>query len=218
MISIQPPKFVGLMVLLVACTVSLFTGCSGQIPTKSEIDSSVTYPEEYLISYQVETETGVITTLTKGIDASGNIYYKDADDETLYALHDGKYTKYSRASDGAILADESQLFTVDYVKTATSAFAEYAGKSTMSFSGSAKSNGTGSVAGRNTNSYLISVSFANFTQEYRFEQDDVTGICLQWVSSKAVGSHDVSETTGDFICTEYIDGDVSLPISESDAH
>lgn len=44
--------------------------------------------------------------------------------------------------------------------------------------GSAKNEGTITIAERNCNYYSISVGFANFVQSYQYAFDEETGICL----------------------------------------
>ena len=59
--------------LLAACALSL---CSCN--TLSELQNAVRYPDTYTLSYEVTDSEGTVTTVTKTVDANGNVYYKDA--------------------------------------------------------------------------------------------------------------------------------------------
>lgn len=54
-------------------------------------DAAVKYPESYSLSYEVTSAEGTIFTVTKTIDENGNVYYRNADKETLYILDGSGY-------------------------------------------------------------------------------------------------------------------------------
>ena len=71
------------------------TGCSPlSVRVQEEVVSSeeaVNYvarlPEQYFISYEVAKENGVVETISKAVDAEGNVYYKDGEENFFRLCH-----------------------------------------------------------------------------------------------------------------------------------
>lgn len=169
----------------------------------------ISFPEEYLISYDVSLEDGTIITITKGRDSQGNIYYRDADTEAVFVKSGTAYQFYTMNEDGELQEEKSSKYKEEYVEKATKDFLDCAKQNSIMASGSAKDEGTIVVAERDCNYYSVSVGFANFMQTYEYAFDQKTGICLAKAEQKAISGH-TSENNEGFVCTEFKTTDVSF--------
>jgi len=186
--------------------------------TKGEIDweamaGVVSFPEEYLISYDVSMDDGTIITITKGRDAQGNIYYRDADTEAVFVKSGTAYQLYTMNEGGELQEEKSSKYKAEYVEKATKDFLDCAKQNSIMAAGSAKDEGTIVVADRECNYYSVSVGFANFLQTYEYAFDQKTGICLAKTAQKSISGH-TSENNKGFVCVEFKTADVSFELPQ----
>lgn len=179
------------------------------IETWEAMAGMISFPEEYLISYDVSLEDGTIITITKGRDAQGNIYYRDADTEAVFVKSGTAYQFYTMNKDGELQEEKSSKYKEEYVEKATKDFLDCAKQNSIMASGSAKDEGTIVIAERECNYYSVSVGFANFVQTYEYAFDQKTGICLAKAEQKSISGH-TSENNEGFVCTEFKTTDVSF--------
>ncbi|MCC2817196.1 hypothetical protein LK537_07835 [Lachnoclostridium pacaense] len=171
----------------------------------------VSFPKEYLISYDVSLDDGTVITITKGRDAQGNIYYRDADTEAVYVKSGTAYQLYTMNEDGELQEEKSSKYKAEYVEKATKEFLDCAKQNSIMASGSAKDEGTIVVAERDCNYYSVSVGFANFVQTYEYAFDQETGICLAKTEQKSISGHTLENNEG-FYCVEFKTSDVKFEL------
>ena len=110
----------GLNVLVLALAGLLaLTGCSAKSVGEltQTILQAVTLPESYSIAYEVTDAEGSIRTVKKTVDAAGNVYFADGEQELLFL----------RQQDGTYLDAEGARHTAQAVDEATAAFADCGG-------------------------------------------------------------------------------------------
>lgn len=184
------------------------TGCSPlSVRVQEEVVSSegaVNYvarlPEQYFISYEVAKENGVVETISKAVDAEGNVYYKDGE-EYLFIKDGNNYVLY-QWENGEPTEQKDKKYQSGYIDELTEDFDEYVQKSNLNTGGISEYIGEGVVAGRNCNLYSISVKVINFEQKYQFAVDQETYACLEWESEKNISGY---EEAGDesFCCVRF---------------
>lgn len=201
---------------ILAMSVLSLTGCQmGSLDTE-QLMQEVSMPEEYIITYEIETATGEIQTVTKGVDADGNIYFKSPDEELLFVKNSDRYTQYELSRETSKEKASSAEYNINHVNNATRQFNECVEKSESKYSGGAERVGDVTVAGVICDEYEINVTVANFTQMYTFAVDKENDICLRWTDTTSIGSYDASEGNESFECTEFITENVVLPADVSD--
>lgn len=185
-------------------TQSEVTGSSTETGTDS-IYSSIRLPEQYSITYEIETTEGIIHTVQKTKDADGNIYFRSSEDELLFLADGNNYTLYQPDENGDFSADDKDaLYNTTYVDTVTEKFMEYAEKSQKQFTPGLESTGEQVVSGRECAVYKIETGAGNFSVTYQFYVDQETGICLGWEEGKEISGHELEADGEVFRCTEFL--------------
>ena len=89
-------------VLFLLCAVLAFSALAfSSCGIADRVENAVTYPAAYSLTYEITSAEGVISTVTKTVDANGNVYLKTAETEKLYLNDNGSYTLYERMKTGA---------------------------------------------------------------------------------------------------------------------
>lgn len=171
----------------------------------------VTFPSEYMISYDVACEDGSIITVTKGSDSTGNIYYQDADVEEVFVKTGNDYRLFTKDKNGEFTKENNSIYKEEYIEKATKEFQECAKQNSIMVAGSAKNEGTITIAERNCNYYSISVGFANFVQCYEYAFDEETGICLAKTEQKTISGH-IQEGDSGFTCVDFQTSNVKFDL------
>lgn len=194
--------------LLTAGMICCFAGCSLDIldnDIAATVNSSVTMPEQYSITYEIETTEGTIHTVKKALDSDGNIYFKSGSTELLFMKGDKHYTLYEKNADGQFVSsDSAEGYNLTYVEEATSEFSNYAQKSKNQFLPGMNSDGEKEFLGRTCLTYSIHVGAENIGVTYTFLVDEETGICLGWEEAQKVADFDLGADGEIFECTQFI--------------
>lgn len=173
--------------------------------------NSVKLPEQYLITYEIETNAGTLEYITKAKDAEGKIYFKAASQKLLFVPESGGYLLYHINQDGHASKVSETVYTAKYVDDTTKEFLEYARKSAVQYSGTAKYSGDTEILGRKCKLYKINMKLAIFSQEFIFVVDEETGACVEYRSVTNISKHDVP-SAGNFRCIEFLTENIKLPI------
>lgn len=172
-------------------------------------------PEEYYASYSVT--SGNRGNLTKSeitaARSDGKIYFSVDGDETVFVPADGGYLCYTRSKGDDSFTCVNRGFPMDentvsaYLTIYTNLFGYYYD---FNESGSLKSSGTETVAGRSCRKYVYDPSTLGLLKEYKIEFciDKETGICL---STKYEVSDNSDEYTYDFVCTQFNTKNIPIP-------
>ncbi len=208
-------NFIFLAVLVGVLLIS-FAGCSvapaGNADTNTSSETAdtsasgasesilnvVKMPEQYSITYEIESSEGVIYTIQKTKDADGNIYFRSSEEELLFLTDGNNYILYQSDGSGNFSADDRDaLYNTTYVDTVTEKFMEYAEKSKKQFIPGMGSTEEQIVSGRKCAVYTVETGAANFV-------DKETGICLGWEEVKAISGHELETDDEVFRCTEFL--------------
>ncbi|MGM9602944.1 MAG: hypothetical protein ACI3W5_15340 [Faecousia sp.] len=210
-------KFIkGILFLLVITSVLAvafgLTGCSAGFSGNDiakTINESVTMPEQYSITYEVESASGEIHTVQKMVDSEGNTYFKDGAEELLFIKEENNYALYQKDADGCFTTkDGSAVYNSTYVKTSTAAFLTYAERSKKQFIPGMNESGEKEVLGRTCLVYSVGVGAEDTGVTYSVLVDKETGICMGWEEAKAIFGHDVGIDGENFTCTEFLTEDI----------
>lgn len=87
----------------------------------SDVMDMVTLPNQYRISYEIQSADGTITSLTKGADERGNGYFADNSGEVLYVVENGRYLSMDD-----LASEHAKAYTSTYMEQITTPFMEYA--------------------------------------------------------------------------------------------
>lgn len=206
-------KHLKAIILSVLIGVSLLLFASCDLPNAGEIDGSVTLPEQYSITYELETPEGVVTTVKKAVDAEGNVYFKSGDIEKLF-IKDGKlYKLYTKDEGGNFtVLDTSASYNQTYVDNETAEFMTYAEQSKKQFIPGVKSGAEQELLGRTCLVYTIKLGGDNTNLSYFFYVDKETGICLGFESDKQIAGAELGADGQVFHCTEFLTEDIE-PLS-----
>ena len=162
------------------------------------IPKTAMMPEQYSITYEIESSEGVIYTIQKTKDADGNIYFRSSEEELLFLTDGNNYILYQSDGSGNFSADDRDaLYNTTYVDTVTEKFMEYAEKSKKQFIPGMGSTEEQIVSGRKCAVYTVETGAANFV-------DKETGICLGWEEVKAISGHELETDDEVFRCTEFL--------------
>lgn len=203
----------------------LLTGCSpvkvqvggnndteGGNDTKIETEAApmvyhtVTLPSQYFITYEVSGEDGIVRTVSKAVDADGNIYY-GADQEYLFLLEGKNYILY-QPENGTLTRQGSDKYQPDYIKKLTKDFGDYVEKAGLTFNQTP--TGQVTVVGRDCDVYAISIKFANYEQRYQYAFDQETYACLEVKSEKNISGFEKEGDDG-FTCVRFDTEQIDLP-------
>lgn len=184
-------------IAIVGCLAGL-SGCAGA-DRYVQIIESVKLPDVYYIEYEITGEDGTVTTLAKGIDAKGNIYYRNADAEYIFAVDGKNYKTYGKSS-GA-WAEASETVNGHYVDELTKDFKKDVEKSREQFLGSYKKSGEKTFLDRSCDVYSLELKIVNFTQDYELVVDRDTGVCMSFYGTSSVNSKETQKSG--FECVSY---------------
>lgn len=185
-------------------TQNIATSSSTEVGTDSHY-IPLHLPEQYSITYEIESSEGVIRTIKKMKDADGNIYFRSGEDELLFLVDGDNFILYRPDEKGGFSADDQDaLYNDTYVETATEEFMEYAGKSQKQFIPGMESTDEQMISGRDCDVYRIETGAGNFLVTYQFYVDEETGICLGWEEGKEISGHELEADGEVFRCTEFL--------------
>ena len=199
-------KKIILVVLTVAIALALlsFTSC-GII---NKVENAVVYPDTYSITYEIATSEGLVHTITKTVDANGNIYFKSIDEEKLYINNNGTYTLYEKNDLGIFATVEGARYTREAVEKDIALFEKYSKQSTNKFIPTARKSDTTTVAGRNADVYKIGVNLLAVSFHHYYLIDSETGICLGVSVNNKVFGKDSKANEETFVCVEFITNNI----------
>lgn len=173
----------------------------------------VSFPSEYMISYDVALEDGSIITISEAKDAAGNVYYQNGDMEAVFVKSGSSYSFYVRDENGVLSEEKNSKYKAEYVEKFTKEFLECAQQNSIMAAGSAKNEGTITITDRTCNYYSVRVGFANFVQSYEYAFDSETGICLAITDQKAISGY-VQEGESGFTCVKFQTSEVIFELPD----
>ena len=176
---------------------------------------AISWPQEYLISYEYQLADGRVGQIAQGRDAQGNVYFQSDGVETLFAADGLHYLAYRTNAAGA-LEPQPDMDSETDVQEQISALVDYASRASQWYLDDAVYVGDGEVAGRPCALYSYERDFLNYTLTYTMAVDNATGLCLEWRTRSSVSGHDISDGEGDFICTAFETETVVLPLAVSE--
>lgn len=185
------------LIAIAGCLLGL-TGCAGT-DRYVQIIEAVKIPEVFYIEYEITGEDGTVTTLAKGTDPNGNIYYRNSDAEYVFAV-DGKNYRTFRKADGE-WTDTAETVNGHYIDELTKDFGKNAEKGRDQFLGSYKKSGESAFLDRNCDAYSLELKIVNFTQSYELIVDKDTGVCMSFYGTSAVNSKETQKTG--FECVSF---------------
>lgn len=201
-----------ILALLTGISVIALSGCSMDLKNNdiaTIINNSVTMPEQYSITYEIENAAGEIWTIQKTKDSEGNVYFESAYEELLFIKEDEHYTLYKKDVDGNFtIQGINAVYNETYVDTATDEFLAYAERSKQQFLPGMESTGEQEVNGRICLVYGVKLGSVDTSITYTFFVDKETGICMGWDETNKVSGHEIDGNGEIFSCTEFITEDV----------
>ncbi|MBY9079346.1 hypothetical protein KIH86_18845 [Paenibacillus sp. HN-1] len=209
--------------MLITALIAVFTlaACSDPIQTNGSVanlaknwSQSVQLPDEYLITYEAETDDGRLVEVSRGQDSEGTIYFRSGSEQMLFVPDGEGYLQFKADQDGNFIESDTNHYTKKFVNEATNDFMEYANRSAAAESGQAKFIGEKDILGRKTHVYEMTMKMPLFSQTYTFAIDTETGVCLEWQSAGKITDQEPS-TKGSFESTAFKLQNVKLPIPES---
>lgn len=184
--------------LLAACALSL---CSCN--TLSELQNAVRYPDAYTLSYEVTDSEGTVTTVTKTVDANGNVYYKDATKEAVYILDGSSYVRYQKNAEGIFEKLSDSKLSKKAVEAETAGIDTYAQESKMQFMPTAKQESDAEMLGRTVHVYKLGVGSESTGSYHYYYVDKETGICLGIEVKNAALGQQLPDDGESFICVVF---------------
>ena len=169
-----------------------------------KVENAVVYPDTYSITYEITTVEGLIHTVIKTVDASGNIYYKSIDEEKLFINNDGAYTFYKKNSDGDFGKVDGARYTAEAVEKELEPFDSYAKRTTDKFIPTARSIGETTVTGRAADTYRLGVNLFAVSFYHVYYVDQATGICLGVDVVNTVFGSEAKDNEETFVCVEFV--------------
>ena len=169
----------------------------------SNLNDAVQYPEAYTLSYEVTSENGTVTTITKTVDENGNIYYRNADTEIAYIAEGSSYIKYEKKSDGSYSKMSSNKLTKKAVENETAGIKTYAEESKKQFMPTAKQENDAEMLGRACEVYKLGVGTENNSSYTYYYVDKETGICLGVETHNTALGESVAYNGEGFTCIEF---------------
>lgn len=198
-------RFLKILVGIVLAVSALALSSCGIL---SDLNNAVQYPEAYSLSYEVTSEDGTIQTVTKTVDESGNVYYKNADAEAIYIRMGSSYVKYVKNEAGAFEAISESKLTKKAVEDETAGIATYAEESKNKFMPTAKQESNREMLGRTCEVYKLGVGTEENSSYTYYYVDQETGICLGIeVVNTALGQN-IAHDGASFVCVEFLLEDI----------
>lgn len=175
----------------------------------SDLNNAVNYPESYTLAYEVTGADGTIVTIVKTVDGNGNVYYKNADVETVYILEGSGFIKYEKNEEDIFEKTSDVKLTKSAMENETSGINTYAEKSLNKFMPTAKQESDVEMLGRICEVYKLGVgneSNSSYTYHY---VDKETGICLGVETKNTALGTAVPHNGESFICIDFSVADIS---------
>ena len=186
--------------LLAICALLSFASC-GKL---SDLNTAVTYPDEYSITYEVTASDGTISTIKKSVDKNGNIFYKDATHEVIYLRDSSSYVKYEKTADGVFVKNSDEKYTKKAAEEATSEIKAYTEESKNKFMPTAKQESDTEMFGRSCEVYKLGVGTENNSSYTYYYVDKETGICLGTKTKNTALGNEVAHDGASFMCIEFL--------------
>ena len=194
--------------ILVCLVLVASTGILASCDIISNLQNAVKYPDSYSLTYELTSAEGTISTITKTVDAYGNVYYRNADEETVYIREGAGYIKYEKNGEGDFESTTGVKLTKSAMENETSGICEYAEKSMNKFMPTAKQESNTEMFGRACEVYKLGVGDESNGSYHYYYVDAETGICLGVeVKNTALGNIIAYDGEG-FICTEFLVGNI----------
>ena len=186
--------------LLTICALLSFASCG----ILSDLNTAVTYPDEYSITYEVVASDGTISTIKKSVDKNGNIFYKDATHEVIYLLEASSYVKYEKNADGVFVKHSGEKYTKKAVEEATSGIKAYAEESKNKFMPTATQESDTEMLDKTCEVFKLGVGTENNSSYTYYYVDKETGICLGTETKNTALGNTVAYDGERFMCTEFL--------------
>ena len=170
----------------------------------SKLENAVVYPESYSITYEITSKSGVVTTITKTVDALGNVYVCSSEEEKLFINDNGVYTLYRKSESGIFEEQTTERYTKNKVEELTAEIKTYAEESKKQFMPTAKKENQSEVLSRTCDVYKLGVGTQNNSAFYYYYVDVQTGICLQLEVKHTALGQEVAHNTETYVCVEFI--------------
>lgn len=190
-------KIIAISVLLIM-VIMCFSSC-GLLNFANQVINSVSYQDEYLIEYQISNDNGTVTSISKGVDAQGNVYYRDENGEYLYIKNNIAYEEY-KSQYGAFVSTEN-TYTQEKVEELTKGFNTYAEKSREKFTGKYVEGEKIEFQGKECTEYTLKLNIVFYTQTYKMLVEDETGVCLKYYGTSKVFFFETGKSG--FECVKY---------------
>ena len=168
-----------------------------------KVENTVTFPDSYSITYEITTAEGLIHTVTKTVDASGNVYLGSKEGEQLFLNENGTYTLYKRNDGGSFAKVEGAKYTKEAMERELSPFDAYAMQTTNKHIPTARRIGETAVAEREVDTYRLGVNLLAVSFYHVYYVDRATGVCLGVDVVNTVFGNETKDNEETFICTEY---------------
>ncbi len=184
-------------------------------------NNTVTMPEQYSITYEVQTpEEDVITLISKACDGEGNIYFSGADTELVFLnAGEGKYRLFEKGDDGSLSeSTDGKFYTADYINTATEAFIACAEQSKEQYVPGFKEAEESAVLNRTCRVFKNKIGISGMNVTYILLADKETGICLGYNEAAETGIFTSEPSKTVFTCTEFTTDHVTLPVDIAALH
>lgn len=181
-------------IMVVMC----FASC-GLTNLANQIINSVSYQGEYLIEYQISNDDGTVTSISKGVDQFGNVYYKDENGEFLFVKNNVAYDEYK--SQYGAFEKTGNSYTEKKVNELTEKFDTYAEKSREKFNGKYEKGDQVEYQGKLCTEYTLKLNIVFYTQTYTMLVEEETGICLNYYGTSKVFFFETGKSG--FECVKY---------------
>lgn len=192
------------IVLIAVLAVALAAVSLSSCGIIDKVENAVTYPDTYSITYEITSPDGLIHTVTKTVDADGNVYFKSKDSEKLFINDSGYYTLYEKGSEGAFLAVDDVKYTAEAVENEISLFDSYARMTTNKFIPTARCVGEQTVVDRVADTYKIGVNLFAVSFFHYYYVDQATGICLGVDVVNETFGNETKDNEETFVCTRFV--------------
>ncbi|MBQ8849200.1 MAG: hypothetical protein IJ011_02565 [Clostridia bacterium] len=194
-------KIIAVILSLLTLT-AVFASCAGG--KTEEIINTVKFPESYSISYEVKDADGIIRTLSKTVDAEGNVHFVSGEYEIKFICDGENYTEYTKDENGEFISVSGTKVNKEYVEAATAEFHTYAEESLKQHLPTAEEIEGENRLGRECRVFEVVVGIKSFNTTYLYYVDSETGICLGFESSMVLAGIDVQTDDTVFTCVEFI--------------
>ena len=201
------------------CLAAMLTGCASiavcpqQDPavsaslSQSEEEAGIQFvyrqvqlPESYFITYEIYDTDNETRTITKAVDAQGNIYYEDGQ-QYLFLPQEEGYALYEKEEE-AFVRQSDEFYSVSYMESFTEVFHEYLETSVVTTGGNPELIGQEMIAHRDCDVYSAVIQLANYAQTYQYALDQETGACLRLEKEETISGFVENKREG-FVCIQF---------------